>query len=291
MADTNTDNVPRMGFFSTIHRSVLDPQFFVELRGYSFFKAVRYLLLLVLFGSIISGIAHSAYFLDPQKGFAPRAAAAFKDLRIENGRLVPARQTPYVPDQSALRELMILAVGMPELIDVFPDSLVIIDTAATAADRRHPGTLAVFTSTSLVLYPTASFAMKVPYDAVFGSNAGVLFDAETISAKLRRHPVTVAMQFVVQDGLLCFLNAFLSVVFMVFAAFILNFRTENRWRYSIVASIYATTPVVLGGAIAAISGTHVRGIWYFFMILASIVLFRGIRRNMPPDPMPPTQPI
>jgi hypothetical protein len=270
-----------------LHRSIFDPSIYRETAAAPLSAVLLFVVFLTLLTAIIGTVANTVYFLDPVKGFAPALSRVLKDVRFVDGQLVSDKATPRLPDQGALREAMVLMFGMPEVMQALPDSFVVIDTGK-GSPRSHNSTVAVeLTRDKFVLHTTASLNLTLPYSTIIGKRKNLVLDEATIQRGLVRNVVAVLVHFGIQNLFITTLNMLFSLLFLTLAGYILLPRRPGKAQAAFWPACLAVSPVAVGSSLEAVSGAHVVGTWYIFMLIASIVLMRGIKATGPASPAVP----
>jgi hypothetical protein len=272
---------PLSEFFWSIHRSITDPGFFSEAQDFPARRVWTFLLSLLVFSILVTGGAHSYYFLKASGGFASKIGVAFEDTEIRNGILVPPRPCPYTVRADLLSEALQLAVGFANVNGMMPDSFMVVDTDGATGFARTSSVYFQLTGTHIVMNPHLLMAYAIPYTVLFGRTGIFRVDPVSVQAYIEARRIQFMAYFMLQDGLLGFMNQAVTLIFLFLAAYILNFQSGNRRTGRFTMAVYASVPVVLGTSIEALAGTHIKGTWFLFTALSIVVLVRGVRASMP----------
>lgn len=267
-----------MGFLLSVHRSILDPAFYDEVRGGRVVSAVRYLLTLTAVAALVGTIGRTSYFVDAENGFPARAAEILQGTEIVDGVFYPGEETPHVARRSQLAEIFRLILPVAEPSTFVPDSAVVIDTTVAPQEAAERSGLLIFTRRHLVAYPGTFMARVVPYVEVFGDADRFRFTPQAIRGFVMAHLVGIALQFAFVELAFMAFHTLFGIAFLNIAAYILRAGRTGHRRESLLMACYAVTPLTVGMAIQEMAGTAVEGIWYVFICVSLFVLLRGVRR-------------
>ena len=266
-----------MKFIARIHRSIFDPEFYLEAITYKARVIVGHLFLLCLTASIITGIAHTYYASDAQKGLPPVLAQAFGPMRIDGGNLDPKRTTPFVPSSALLSQAFAIYLNIAEGNNFLPDSFMIIDTAY-AKSRQTGAARIILTKTGVVANPGTKWEMVAPYTSLAGRiKEPVDFTVGGLSRFMKQHAIPLAMNFVFQDGCIQSFIILFSVFFIALAAFIFKLESGINFGGYVTLAVFAISPLVFGICVASLAGVRIPWVWHIFVFLSTIVMFRGVQ--------------
>ena len=120
-----------VAFFLTLHRSIVEPQFYTEILEYRRFQIIVFLIQLLVLISALGALAQCYYLIDSSRGIPARVESAFKGMEIKNGILDPKAQTPIVPATYLVMPVLDQLSGFQNYFSSDNDSMVVIDTAKT----------------------------------------------------------------------------------------------------------------------------------------------------------------
>lgn len=250
-----------MGFFVQLHRSVVDPSFYIEVLAYPVRKIAGFLIFLVFFTAFVSGIAQTYYLFDKKTAFPEQIEAVFKGIEIKNGILSSSMPTPYYP-------------ALNQYFENGSDSTVVIDTAIGKSYlNRAP--IMIMQSNRIVFAFTPKKAIQIPYKTFLGVE-NFKFTADYIRAFLARNFIQFLFYiWIISLAQNAIFLAF-SVLFLTLAAFI--FRIEKRYSLKdyLKVACFAVSAVSIGTILVAISGVKFQWTWHLFIFISTIIMFRAI---------------
>lgn len=129
-----------MNIFEFLHKSIFSGDFYKEVIAMRSASVAQFFFMICLASGLFSGVSRLYYAMDVKRGLAAETAEVFQDLEIQQGRLIPHRPVPYVPDNLHVLRAFELISCLSQSSALFPDSLVMVDTAANAERRASFGT-------------------------------------------------------------------------------------------------------------------------------------------------------
>lgn len=264
-----------MKFFESLHRSIVDPQFYREIQDLSFYNVILFFIKSLLFLSLIGAIAQTYYLVDKNRGIAPHIEQAFRGMEIKGGILDPKTPTPIVPPTYQILPVLDKLTGNQNMLSSDNDSMVIVDTASVRNYvTKVPAVILSLDKAHLILNKNQQF--DIPYTALVGGNGSIQFTHNEIRAFLiKRTPVILLSIFLINivQNLITLL---FSVIFLATAAFLFRMERGSQFSKFLKAAFFAITPVIVGIALISISGVKMLWGWHILIFVSTIVLFRGL---------------
>ena len=87
-----------------------------------------YIVKLLFFTVLITGLAHTYYLLHPQRGISSKIELLFSGMEINEGVLISNRETPYFPPSYLMNPVIEQFTGSANVLNNSIDSLLVIDT-------------------------------------------------------------------------------------------------------------------------------------------------------------------
>jgi hypothetical protein len=250
-----------LGFFVQLHRSVVEPSFYIEVLAYPVRKIAGFLVCLFLFVAFVSGLAQSYYLFDKKAAFPEQIETAFKGMEIKNGILASSMPVPYYP-------------ALNQYFETGSDSAIVIDTTVgNSLLNRAP--IIIMQSNRIMFAFTPKNVFQIPYKTFLGVE-NFKFTADYIRAFLARNFIQLLFYvwiigFVQNTVFMAF-----SVLFLTLAAFIFRIEKQYSFKDYLKVACFAVSPVSIGTILVAISGVKFQWTWHLFIFISTIVMFRAI---------------
>jgi hypothetical protein len=271
-------------FFSDLHRSIFDARFYREAIGRPWGRVALFLVKLLVFTSLVAGLAKAYYVVHSERGVAALAGAVFNGMEVRGGRLLTAREPPYAISGDALAELMNRLLGYPRFFDRLPPNFLVVDTRPDGSGghglpQQPPWAAGTDGAPPAIVLREASaeFAnnLKVPYTALFGKS-DLKFTAAAIQEYLNGKRGYMAMHFIIISLFFEFFSITLCALFLSLAAYVFSANRRRDYRRLLRLACYSVTPVALGAAIVALSGVSAEWTWHVFIVISTIIMFRSM---------------
>ncbi|MBD3391001.1 MAG: hypothetical protein GF418_03035 [Chitinivibrionales bacterium] len=266
-----------MKFFIYLHRSVSDPSFYGEVLGFRAGRAVWFIVRLALIVALLDGFLQARRAADADNGVPSVMPRVFPGMAIRDASLDPGRPTPWAPAPQYVARLMSLLAAEPDAAIGVPDSFIVIDTSRGAYSVDNPSKRFVFTSDALVVNLSPLRPYVVPYSVFFPRGESLEFTRSAVTGFLKRRFVEVVVFFSLQHGLALGLNVAFAVLFLAFAAYIFRSDRAQRYRTWLKAACFAVSPMPVGRALVALSGTRAEWVWQVSIVVSTFVMFRAVR--------------
>ncbi len=275
-----------MHFFSFFHRSVVDPSFYYEAVRAPLSRALIYITMLCMLSILAMTTARYVYTLNPQDGLAPKLESLFENIYIKDGRLYPARETPYALSREKL------AVVINELLDVrgnstaIRDSFIILDTSSSMTPQQYPTAPIIMGASRIYINTRGTSAQNsgIPYSNLLSQSNDFHFSKDAILSILHNHGVLLFIFLLLQQCIVAIVIAVLVCVLLFIATYLLSPYRIVRAGNHCKLILFSLTPVCTGNALVAVSGfSRVSSIWIVFALFSLVIVIRGkryIRRHM-----------
>ncbi|MBD3345084.1 MAG: DUF1189 domain-containing protein [Chitinivibrionales bacterium] len=269
-----------MNFFQSFHRSIVDPDYYKEIVSFSFFRPFKYLVSLLLISSLISGVFHTWHAFSLTDGLPVYLAEIFKKIRYENGELHPERETPYMPNKSYIAQALDIHFNVEGTYSLLPDSLLIVDTAATPSKYENSSTWVVLGKRQVFLTFGGVYLKTLSYSTFMLES----LKGKNIERKIKNYLQGQTLSFFLfyfTRNIIRMAGALLfGILFLSFATYIFSMRRVVSLRDIFKMSCFAVSPISAGVVISAAAGVRWQWIPYIFLFISSMVLLRGVRANI-----------
>jgi hypothetical protein len=265
--------------FSLLNKSIVSPQVYREIILFSPWRPLRFFIVMCVMTAFVSGGSRTFYAFDPVSGLPAQVSTAFSGMEIRDGRLIPQRPTPYVPDASHLSAVLNTIFCIPHFFDSLPESFLVVDTAKEALATVKPQTQILLSSQYMYIGPKSSMTFKIPYTSLMQGKTAMSITAESIKEFCMKHIVSMVLHFSAISGMAAAGVFLFSIIFLAFAAYI--FRIERKvpvGRFFVMAC-YAASPIYIGTNLVVLSGTSLQWTWHVLIFISTIVMFRGARAS------------
>lgn len=270
-----------VGFFSDLHRSIFDRNFYREVPERPVGRVVLFVFKMLFFTALVLGVAHTYYISHTGRGIAPLVSAVFGGVEIRDGRLQTDLPQPYGVRGEAFTLLLNRMMGHSRFFEGMPDGYMVIDTrpAQAPADGEADGAAGA-AAPQIVLGETAvafrGMGMAVPYSAII-DGGNFKFTAEAVQEYLNKNVVQFLIHFFLLGLFFTTFTMFLSAFFLSLAAYIFSVERAKGFRHFAKLACFAVTPVTLGSAAVAVSGVaDAEWTWHVFVIISTVIMFRAM---------------
>jgi hypothetical protein len=267
-------------FLRALQQSIFDAAFLREAPRRRRREVLWTLTVWLLVATLVSGVAHSFYFVYARNGFPKALARAMAGSVITNGVLTPPCAAPCTPSPVYLQDAASrLLVGMKELAGIVPDSFVVFDTAAGAVETHGPSTVLVMGRDHVTIV-ARPFVLPLAYADLFGAQGRFAFSEEEVRRFLAQRLWPLAFHFVQWDSFVLTFKLFGAYLLLLLASYILSTGRESL-RGAATRSAYALAPMIVGTTMEALAGVDFKEPWYLFMGACMLVLMRGTPPRQP----------
>jgi hypothetical protein len=270
-----------LNFFLQIHRSVFDPSFYRTVAVLPGRQVVLFIVKLLLFTTVITGMAHTLYLFDASRGIAQPIEAALGGMEIKNGELYPNRPLPCELQPMAMAALFSRLFGSPA--DVVP--VVTVDTLVTPA---RPATPVPGDASSRIILQSKGISLCLPsappflfsYKNILLGSDTFVFSAAEIEHFLLKNVLAFFAFYFFFDGLRCAGLVFFSICILALAPYIFRIERDRKITHFLSIAGFASSPIPIGFMFIALSGAAVPSAWEFLIIAATLVMFRAMMSVM-----------
>jgi hypothetical protein len=263
-----------MAFFLTLHRSVVDPQFYIEILEYRRSQILVFLIQLLVLISALGALAQCYYLIDSNHGIPARIESAFKGMEIRDGILDPKAQTPIVPATYLVMPVLDQLSGFQNYFPSDNDSMVVIDTAKTRNYvMKVPAILMAKEKITFIFNKNNNF--EIPYKYLLGGES-LKLTAVDVKLFLDKKWGIIFFSMFVADLLQNTITLFFSIFFLAVAAFFFRLEKGSVFSRFLRAACFSISPMAIGSVLIAISGVKVIWGWHLMIFICTVVLFRGL---------------
>ena len=266
----------RKNFFLKIHKSIVSPEFYTAISGFSGKTVWIFFAQLCFLTAAISGGAYTYYALDVNKGLPARISEMLPGMSLKNGVLDPGRSTPYYPSKSSVSNVMNVVFCVPGLFDEAADSSIVVDTAAGRTLGNGAREKVLLGSRFLEIQSKPSKPIRLDYAKWMPGIKTIAFTKEGIRRFLLLDIAGVAFSFCLQSGAINTGVFCMSIMFLGLAACIFRIEKKKTIGRCFKMACFAVSPMFVGVNLIALSGTQFPVGWHIMLIVSTVVLFRGI---------------
>lgn len=266
----------RINFFLKIHKSIIAPEFFGAIAGFSGKTVCIFVVQMCLLTAAISGGAYTYYALDVNKGLPAGISEMLPGMSLKNGVLDPGRPTPYYPSRRSVSNVLNVVFCVPGLFDEAVDSSVVVDTAAGRTLGNGAREKVLLASRFLEVKSKSSKPIRLDYAKWMPGIKNLAFTKEGIKRFLLLDIAGVAFNFFIQSGAINTGVFCMSIMFLCFAACIFRMEKKKTFGRCFKMASFAVSPIFVGVNLMALSGTQFPLGWHLLLIISTVVLFRGV---------------
>jgi hypothetical protein len=260
-------------FFNFVHRSIFDSSFYKEVASFSRKTVVLYFIKLLFFTVLITGLAHTYYLLHPQRGISSKIELLFSGMEINEGVLIPNRETPYFPPSYLMNPVIEQFTGSANVLNNSIDSLLVIDTLESSTlSPKIPYVL----KKDRVMLRYNNVVFNIPYRDFLKDIKHFRFTSGEIRQLLGQN-----LEFLLTSCLtVSFFSNFFLLIFSIFflgiAAFIFRVERGKKFLFYIRNACFAVTPIAVGTILIGLSGVKLAWTWHVLIFISTVVMFRAI---------------
>ena len=239
-------------------------------------RKISYVLRLLIFTSIVAGIAHTYYVMDTKRGITAPLEEALSGIEIIDGVLSVHCPIPYAVSPRNVA-ILLSRVDAPLTFESDAVPTVLVDTAySPKKGDAFPRIL--LSAREIKVYNSASWFFAIPYAELFRGIHRFSFTTPFIHNYLHRKIPSLAVNFFFLEGIQCGFLMLLSICILALAPFI--FRIDHSRTYFHFLSIagFAVTPVPVGFMLIAVSGTSIPVGGGLLFLVSAMVMFRALKR-------------
>ena len=265
-------------FFAIVHKSIVSPSFYREVRHYPPAYALKFVVQMCLITALISGAAFTYYALDADRGLPSVVPGVFPGMSLNNGTLDPGRPTPYVPEKAPVIRFLNGLMCVPDAFDALPDSFIVVDTSSNAP-KKTPGAQLVFSDRFFFIKTNSALPMKTAYSRLLPSRDTFAFTRQGTERLLRKNVLGLFIWFFIQLGVFTTGTICVSIIFLTFAVYIFRIDKKEKAGLYFKKACFAATPIFIGTNLVALSGTRIANTWYVLLMIAGFVMVRGVKAD------------
>lgn len=265
-----------MTFFLQIHRSIVDPSFYVEVIALPPKKIAIFLIKLISITVLIVAFTCTWRVMNPRTGLPAVLPALFPDMEISVAGMVPNKKTPYVVNPLYIADFIALFSSVPLSYLEISDSVLVVDNRSDIRIGEKSSIRFLFAADRIHVKLNPEIYFTIPYSFIASEKETVTFTREGIGKYIGRRKVSVFINFCLQHLITFGLNIIVGVFFLSFAAFIFKARYRNTFKVYLKLSVFAITPLALETIIVTISGVKFVWIWHVALFVSVFILYRGM---------------
>lgn len=262
-------------FLSELHRSIFDPSFYWKVLSFKKAQVFFFVLKLLIFTSLVSGLAKSYYLVHPQRGISTQVETLLNGIEIKDGRLEVNRDVPYVAPKEMAVSVVNRLVGFSNLLEEVPDTFLVVDTREADEWSTKPKPQILLKS-SHVIFDWGVLKKEVPYQDFLGSRKDFSFSADGVREFLRSRYYTLLGSFVYTNLLFGSSMTLLTIFFLSLSAYMFRADKMKGIGYYIKIACFSITPVLVGTSLVAVSGVRADWTLHIFIIISTVVMFRAM---------------
>lgn len=234
-----------------------------------------FVLKLLIFTSLLSGLAKAYYLVHPQRGVSAQVETLLDGIEIKNGRLDVKRDVPYVAPRAMAVSVMDRLVGFSNFFQEVPDTFLVVDTRAVDEWSSKPKPQ-ILLKTSAVVFDWGILKKEMPYETILGSRKDFSFSAASVREFLLSRYYQLLGSFIYLNLLFESSMILLTVFFLSISAFLFRADKIKGIGYFIKIACFSITPVLVGTSLVALSGVRADWTLHIFIIISTIVMFRAM---------------
>jgi hypothetical protein len=262
-------------FFIALHRSIVDPQFYIEILGYRRSQILVFLTQLLVLISVLGAFAQCYYLIDSNRGIPAQVESAFNGMEIKNGILDPKAQTPIVPATYLVMPMLDQLSGFQNYFSSDNDSMVVIDTAQTRNYVVKVPAI-VMAKEKIVFIFNKKNNFEIPYKALLFGEESLKLKADDVKQFLDKKWGVIFFSLFVTGIFQNTISLLFSIFFLAVAAFFFRLEKGSAFSRFIRAACFSISPMAIGSVLIAISGVKIIWGWHLMIFVCTVVLFRGL---------------
>jgi hypothetical protein len=262
-------------FFLALHRSIVDPQFYIEVLEYRRFQILLFLIQLLVLISVLGALAQCYYLIDSNRGIPAQIESAFNGMEIRNGILDPKAQTPIVPATYLVMPMLDQLSGFQNYFSSDNDSMVVIDTAQTRNYVVKVPAI-VMAKEKVVFIFNKKNNFEIPYKTLLFGEESLRLRAVEVKQFLDKKWGILFFTMFVAGMFQNTVSLFFSIFFLAIAAFFFRLEKGNAFTKFLRAASFSISPMAIGSVLIAISGVKIIWGWHLLIFICTVVLFRGL---------------
>jgi len=262
-----------MGFFSDLHRSIFDPNFYREVPARSRGRVMSFVLKMLLFTALALCVSRTYYIVHAERGIAPPLSVLFGDIEIRGGLLKTDLPQPYEVSGEAVAALMNRLMGHSGFFGRVPDNFMVVDTRPPAVAGEGSAAPKIILGESALVFP--DMRVEMPYASLI-AGGDFEFTRQSVQAFLDKNIVPLLFHFFFTGLFFSAFTILLSIFFLSFAAYVFSVERAKGYPHFVRLACFAVSPVLLGGAVVAVSGVNAEWTWHVFIILSTLIMFRAM---------------
>lgn len=265
-----------MSFLVRIHRSIVDPKFYVEVARFPVRSVLLFLLQVTVVANLICAATHTMRILNVRTGLPAILPYMLPGMAVVDGHLVSEKTTPFVPNPGTLARFVSVINDVPVAPEYLPDSLVVVDTAPDATIAGESAVTVLLAGDAILVHGANGSVARFPYAKLLVGSVTLSFSSDAIGAYLRRNaPVIVLLTFA-WHGLRFLGSVGLSVLFLALAAYIFKRGRKMPFGVFLRVASFSISPIAIANVLVALSGTRILWGWHVAIFFSTFIMFRGV---------------
>lgn len=264
-----------MNFFSQIHASITQPQFYRTVRDLSTRQVSWFVFRLIVVTALLQGAIHTWQSIDMKSGVPFFLSRMMQGISLNSGELVSEKGELYAPPTPYVRDLFAFISATPERLVALPDSAIVIDVRESIDNEASKSSLIRLMRNGVEI-SNGTAAVPIEYTALFGSRGSVNFTSGAIRTYLVAHIVPVAFFFVFFHLIKSGADILFALFFLSFAAYIFR-QGKRNLVHSVKIASFAISPIAVVHILEALSMTRMAWTGQAALLVSSVVLFQALR--------------
>lgn len=265
-------------FFSTIHRTIFDPSFYIELGTRKFSSALKFILLLILFVSIFAATFHFSRISNRESGLPSVLPKIFVDVEFSKDGIVNHTGSPYLISQFLVQDLYNAASGLHYFrqSSFLVDSLIMVDGMDDNSVDTNSSVGITLKKSSIIVNYGNGFFYPVPYKSFIETDDSFFITKEIVESYLKKNSLLLIAAVTFIHAIIMVFNIIGSIFFLSVMAFIRSKRNGFTFWSIVKLAIFASTPLLIENFITVVVGTTYFVTWYIAVFFSVFALFRGM---------------
>ena len=265
-----------MNFFLQIHRSIVDPSFYLQVINLPAKKVFAFLFKAVTLSVCLGALVHTYRLVDGKNGLPVVLPALLPDVVIDQGGIHTSRETPYTVNPASVSDALSVLFNVPDnYMTNISDSTIVVDTQKGRRLERNSSVGLLFAADSLYVRVGKEGVLTSPYSSFVSQGEVIVFDEKNISAYLKKRLVQLfLLTFFINLSVFVFIIA-ISIFFLTFAAFILRVGENYSLKTILKIVSFATSPVFIERILSFLAGAGVTWVWHVAFLISLIVIYRA----------------
>lgn len=277
-----------MNFFLQIHRSIVDPSFYLQVTTLPAKKVFSFLFIAISLSVLIGALGHTFRIVENKNGLPAILPTLFPDMKISSRGMVSSRETPYVVNPAFLSDLVSVLFNMSRKnVIQGSDSTLVVDEKRSSSIEKKSSIRFLLTADSIYVRHGKDEVLSKPYSILVSDGEILKFNKKGISEYLRKRILQLLfISFIMNLAVFVFIIV-ISIFFLSFAAFI--FRVGQNCTLKTILKIvsFALSPIIIERMLSSLVGVGITWIWHVAFFISLIIVYRAnkyltLKRNTTP---------